>query len=60
MIQRIISTGAMRSFLPLASAGELRGKSVLKLRKPASQSPTTRMPFAGSASFCVLMNFDVS
>jgi hypothetical protein len=60
MIQRIISTGAMRSFLPFASAGELSAKSVLKLRKPASQLPMIRMPLAGSASSCALMNFDVS
>lgn len=49
-VQRIISLGKVRSFLPLASAGTFSESFVVMLRKPASQVARNRKPLAGALS----------
>ena len=59
-VQRIISFGKVRSFLPFASSGELSGSFVVMLRKPASQVARKRKPFAGALSNCAFSQADSS
>ena len=59
-VQRIISLGKVRSFMPLACAGEFSGSLVVMLRKPASQVDRKRKPLAGALSNCSFSHFDSS